>query len=127
MELRGGPLDGRTGHVYDALEALWVARLQGNLVVRSGRHMPVPIADAEMLGRYVLDASTGALGWHALGGETLLTARNRESRHVVAGKTQRPQPFGAGDHAGLRPKSLTSWVISWVRSRLPAVVGWLYR
>lgn len=66
VALVAGPLDGRAGHVYDAREALWVARLHGHLIVASSPTAPSPFEDATVLGRYVLDIPTRTLLWQGL-------------------------------------------------------------
>jgi hypothetical protein len=68
VELCGGPLDGRRGHVYNALEALWVARYGSEeFVVASLPSEPQDLpSDALLVGRYVYQPGDRSLHWHRL-------------------------------------------------------------
>jgi hypothetical protein len=67
-ELCGGPLDGRRGHVYNALECLWVARYGSeDFVVASFPSRPDDLPSGALLvGCYVYRPSDRALHWDRL-------------------------------------------------------------
>lgn len=98
VELRGGgPLDGRQGHVYNALEALWVAGATGrDVIVASAREEPTDLPSGYVLkGRYVLNVSDRALHWHPLDDSgVLLSPEGGHQRPVMAGaaRTSREVP-----------------------------------
>lgn len=65
VSLVGGPLDGRTAHVADARESLWIVQTAaGGFEAVSAMLAPDAPAGARVVGRYTVAPGSGTLRWH---------------------------------------------------------------